>query len=99
MLSTSNLKSAQAATYFEKDDYYSQSEGPNQSRWVGQGAERLHLSGSIEQETFQKLLRGKSPEGQQLFSRRLNPSTRRAATDYTFSAPKKRQCRCPGARR
>ncbi|KPQ31039.1 MAG: hypothetical protein HLUCCA11_22180, partial [Phormidesmis priestleyi Ana] len=23
MLSTSNLKSAQAATYFEKDDYYS----------------------------------------------------------------------------
>ena len=32
--------------------------------------------------------RGKSPEGQPLFSRRIDPATRRAATDFTFSAPK-----------
>ena len=88
MLSTSNLKSAQAATYFEKDDYYSHEEGPNRSRWFGQGAERLNLSGGVEQETFQQILQGKSPEGQPLFSRRIDPATRRAATDFTFSAPK-----------
>ena len=88
MLSTSNLKSAQAATYFEKDDYYSQVEGPNQSRWVGEGAERLNLNGGVEQETFQQVLQGKSPDGQPLFSRRTDPTTRRAATDFTFSAPK-----------
>ena len=88
MLSTSNLKSAQAATYFEKDDYYSQEEGPNHSRWVGEGAERLNLNGSVEQQVFQQVLQGKSPDGQPLFSRKLDPNTRRAATDFTFSAPK-----------
>ena len=88
MLSTSNLKSAQAATYFEKDDYYSQEECPNRSRWAGAGAERLNLSGGVEQQVFQQVLQGQSPEGQPLFSRRIDPATRRAATDFTFSAPK-----------
>ena len=88
MLSTSNLKSAQAATYFEKDDYYSHEEGPNRSRWVGAGATRLNLTGGVEQETFQQVLQGKSPDGQPLFSRKIDPATRRAATDFTFSAPK-----------
>ncbi|MEO0769664.1 MAG: MobF family relaxase, partial [Cyanobacteria bacterium J06649_4] len=89
MLSTSNLKSAQAATYFEKDDYYSHEEGPNQSRWLGEGAQRLNLIGGVEQEIFQQVLQGKSPDGHQLlFSRKIDLATRRAATDFTFSAPK-----------
>ena len=88
MLSTSNLKSAQAASYFEKDDYYSHEDGPNHSRWVGKGAEQLDLVGGVDQETFQELLKGKSAGGQPLFSRRINPEKRRAATDFTFSAPK-----------
>ena len=88
MLSTSNLKSAQAASYFEKDDYYSHEDGPNHSRWIGKGAEQLDLVGGVEQETFQELLKGKSAGGQPLFSRRINPEKRRAATDFTFSAPK-----------
>ena len=88
MLSTSNLKSAQAATYFEKDDYYSQEEGPNHSRWIGEGAAQLNLTGGVEQETFQQILQGQSPDGQPLFSRKIDPATRRAATDFTFSAPK-----------
>ena len=67
MLSTSNLKSAQAATYFEKDDYYSQEEGPNRSRWVGEGAKQLNLSGGIEQEIFQQVLQGKSPRRSNVF--------------------------------
>ena len=88
MLSTSNLKSAQAASYFEKDDYYAHEDGPNHSRWIGKGAEQLDLVGGVEQETFQELLKGKSAGGQPLFSRRINPEKRRAATDFTFSAPK-----------
>ena len=88
MLSTSNLKSAQAASYFEKDDYYSHEDGPNHSRWVGKGAEQLDLVGGVDQETFQKVLTGKSAGGQPLFNRRINPAKRRAATDFTFSAPK-----------
>ena len=88
MLSTSNLKSAQAGSYFEKDDYYAQEEGPNRSRWIGKGAEQLELSGGVEQETFKQILGGQSPAGQPLFSRRIDPQTRRAATDFTFSAPK-----------
>ena len=88
MLSTSNLKSAQAATYFEKDDYYSHEEGPNESRWFGVGAEQLQLTGGVKQETFQQVLNGKAPDGQPLFSRKIDPAKRRAATDFTFSAPK-----------
>ena len=88
MLSTSNLKSAQAATYFEKDDYYSHEEGPNESRWFGAGAEQLQLTGGVKQETFQQVLNGKAPDGQPLFSRKIDPAKRRAATDFTFSAPK-----------
>ena len=88
MLSTSNLKSAQAASYFEKDDYYSHEDGPNHSRWVGKGAEQLDLVGGVDQETFQKVLTGKSAGGQPLFNRKIDPAKRRAATDFTFSAPK-----------
>ena len=88
MLSTSNLKSAQAASYFEKDDYYSHEDGPNHSRWVGKGAEQLALVGGVEQETFQKVLTGHSASGQPLFNRKIDPAKRRAATDFTFSAPK-----------
>ena len=88
MLSTSNLKSAQAASYFEKDDYYAHEDGPNHSRWVGKGAEQLALVGGVEQETFQKVLTGHSASGQPLFNRKIDPAKRRAATDFTFSAPK-----------
>ena len=88
MLSSSNLKSAQASSYFEKDDYYSNEEGPGGSRWLGKGAERLGLAGGVEQAQFTEILKGKAPNGELLFSRKLNQKKRRAATDFTFSAPK-----------
>lgn len=88
MLSSSNLKSAQASSYFEKDDYYSNEEGPGGSRWLGKGAERLGLAGGVEQEQFTEILKGKAPNGELLFSRKLDQKKRRAATDFTFSAPK-----------
>ena len=88
MLSSSNLKSAQASAYFEKDDYYSKEEGPGGSHWLGKGAEQLGLEGGVEQEQFTEILKGTAPNGEALFSRKLDQKKRRAATDFTFSAPK-----------
>ncbi|EKU98218.1 conjugative relaxase domain protein, TrwC/TraI family [Leptolyngbya sp. PCC 7375] len=88
MLSTSNLSAHQAAHYYSKEDYYSQEEGVSPSRWLGNGAKKLNLSGDVDTETFQQLLRGQTPDGQNLFSRKVNSDQRRASTDFTFSAPK-----------
>ena len=88
MLSSSNLKSAQAISYFEKDDYYSNEEGPGETCWLGKGADRLGLRGDVEKKAFAQLLNGYSPTGERLFSRQVDSDRRRAATDYTFSAPK-----------
>ena len=88
MLSTSNLSAHQAAHYYSKEDYYSQEEGVSPSRWLGEGAKKLNLSSDVDAETFQQLLRGQTPDGQNLFSRKVNIDKRRAATDFTFSAPK-----------
>ncbi|NEP19630.1 MAG: relaxase domain-containing protein, partial [Leptolyngbya sp. SIO4C1] len=88
MLSTSNLSAHQAAHYYSKEDYYSQEEGVSPSRWLGKGAENLGLSGDVDTETFRQLLRGQTPDGQAMFSRKVDPDKRRAATDFTFSAPK-----------
>lgn len=88
MLSSSNLKSGQADSYFEQDDYYSKEEGPGGSRWLGKGAEKLGLKGGVEKKDFSQVLKGRSPDGQLLFSREIDQKKRRAATDFTFSAPK-----------
>jgi len=88
VLSTSNLSAHQAAHYYSKEDYYSQEEGVSPSRWLGEGAKKLKLSGDVNTDTFQQLLRGQTPDGQNLFSRKVDIDKRRAATDFTFSAPK-----------
>lgn len=88
MLSSSNLKSEQADSYFEQDDYYSKEEGPGGSRWLGEGAKKLGLEGGVEKKDFSQLLKGYSPGGDRLFSREIDQKKRRAATDFTFSAPK-----------
>ena len=88
MLSSSNLKSAQANSYFEQDDYYSKEEGPGGSRWLGKGSELLGLSGEVAKEDFSAVLTGKAPNGQLLFSREVDQNKRRAASDFTVSAPK-----------
>lgn len=60
------------------------------SRWSGQGAEKLGLSGSIDNEQkFTNVIEGRSPDGrEQLNARVLKQKERRAALDCTFSAPK-----------
>jgi conjugative relaxase-like TrwC/TraI family protein len=88
MLSTSNVSAAQAETYYTQDDYYSRDKQQQASRWVGKAAAKLGLTGNVEAEAFQQLLNGVAPDGQSLAGKRTPAANRRAATDYTFSAPK-----------
>ncbi|MBD2451143.1 relaxase domain-containing protein [Nostoc sp. FACHB-152] len=60
------------------------------SRWSGQAAEKLGLSGAIEKEqVFKNVIEGRTPDGKEhLNARMVNEKKRRAAIDCTFSAPK-----------
>ena len=90
MLSLANVSAAQAENYYEKDDYYTQGDPDLQSdsQWQGNGAEKLGLEGAVDKAVFQQLLHGQTPDGKSLHSKAINPAKHRAATDYTFSAPK-----------
>jgi conjugative relaxase-like TrwC/TraI family protein len=89
MLSFCNVSAAQAAHYYQKDDYYTRDEAPQSpSYWTGKGAMTLGLEGDVEREHFVDLLHGLAPDGTFLLGRWVDPEKHRAATDYTFSAPK-----------
>ena len=90
MLSLANVSAAQAENYYEKDDYYTQGDPDLQSdsQWQGKGAAKLGLEGAVDKAIFQQLLHGQTPEGKSLHSKAINQEKHRAATDYTFSAPK-----------
>lgn len=85
MLSMSKVASGAAAAnyYAGADDYYRQDSAP--SKWLGEGAERLGLAGEVDADTFSRMLDGLLPSGAQLPNA---ADERRAATDFTFSAPK-----------
>jgi conjugative relaxase-like TrwC/TraI family protein len=85
VLTGKNTEPQQAVHYF-MEGYYQE----GTSRWSGQGAEILGLEGAVDdQETFFNIVNGLSPDGSQnLCARKLDTSKRRAATDFTFSAPK-----------
>ncbi|WP_375494253.1 MobF family relaxase, partial [uncultured Nostoc sp.] len=85
MLTAANVSSEMAVNYFIKN-YYHQ----GKSRWSGEGAVKLGLSGAVEnQQAFKNVISGLSPDGrEQLNARVLKPDERRAALDCTFSAPK-----------
>ena len=85
MLTAANVSSEMAVNYFIKN-YYHQ----GKSRWSGLGAEKLGLSGAVDdEEAFKNVIEGRAPDGtEQLNARVLKPKERRAALDCTFSAPK-----------
>jgi conjugative relaxase-like TrwC/TraI family protein len=87
MLSISNASASRAARYYTKDDYYFQEECTT-PHWFGQGAESLGLPQEVEKKAFQQLLRGTAPDGGSLSGKKIQLDKRRAATDFTFSAPK-----------
>ncbi len=78
--------SAQAASYYEADDYYSEG-GVSPSEWQGAGAEALHLSGEVDHDQFRDLLEGKVA-GEQLGTFREGQLEHRPGWDVTLSAPK-----------
>jgi conjugative relaxase-like TrwC/TraI family protein len=89
MLSFCNVSPAQAEHYYQKDDYYTQEEATQTpSYWTGKGATTLGLEGAVDPETFVDLLHGLAPDNTFLLGRWVDPEKHRAATDYTFSAPK-----------
>jgi conjugative relaxase-like TrwC/TraI family protein len=89
MLSFCNVSAGQAEHYYQKDDYYTHDEAPQSpSYWTGKGATTLGLEGAVDREHFVDLLHGLAPDGTFLLGRWVDLEKHRAATDYTFSAPK-----------
>lgn len=78
--------SAQASSYYEADDYYSEG-GLSPSEWQGAGAEALGLSGEVDRDQFRALLDGRVGE-QQLGTFRDGQLEHRPGWDVTLSAPK-----------
>ncbi|MHC5778445.1 MobF family relaxase [Nostoc sp.] len=85
MLTAANVSSEMAVKYFVKNYYHH-----GKSRWSGLGAEKLGLSGAVDdEEAFKNVIEGRSPDGrEQLNARVLKQKERRGALDCTFSAPK-----------
>lgn len=79
--------SAQAASYYDADDYYAE-DGAAPSRWQGSGATLLGLEGEVDPEQFRQLLEGALPDGAALGSKREDGRQHRPGWDLTFSAPK-----------
>src|SRR3546814_12021367 len=77
--------SAQAASYYEADDYYSEG-GLSPSEWKGAGAQALGLSGEVDREQFRALLDGRIGD-QQLGTFRDGQLEPRPGRDVTLSAP------------
>ncbi len=85
MLSVATVRSAKgAAGYFAADNYYSPGEAETSGEWFGKGATALGLSGVVDKETFEALLKGSLPDGSQVGT----PDRHRAGVDLTFSMPK-----------
>lgn len=78
-----NISARHAATYYEKDDYYTRDHAP--SEWHGEGARALGLTGSVDREAFASLVEGRVPGGSALHR---GGGPRRGGTDFEFSAPK-----------
>lgn len=85
MLSISSIK-GDAAYYSHEDNYYAS--GSLESRWLGDGAEKLGLKGEVANADMDAIRQGKLPDGTDL-SRMVNGVNKhRSGYDLTFSAPK-----------
>ncbi|MGE3738216.1 MAG: MobF family relaxase [Geminicoccaceae bacterium] len=88
MLSIGVVRSSMAAaSYFAKDNYYTQhEEGP--SHWFGAGADKLGLDGEVEAGRFKELLEGRIDVDTLLGRGTGEQRQHRHGWDLTFSAPK-----------
>lgn len=90
MLSSSVIKNVSQASHYynQQDNYYTREQGIEQSEWFGKGAEKLSLSGNVDTKTFNQLLLGIMPTGEQLGKMVDGKIKHRPGWDLTFSAPK-----------
>lgn len=85
MLSVATVRSAKgAAGYFAADNYYAAGDAEHSGEWFGKGAAALGLTGQVDKESFEALLRGELPDG----SRVGTAGRHRVGIDLTFSLPK-----------
>ncbi|MEL7086550.1 MAG: relaxase domain-containing protein, partial [Cyanobacteria bacterium J06597_1] len=61
MLTTKTVPPS-AKNYYKEDNYYSKEDSEAQSQWQGKGAEKLGLSGTVDDEIFGLLLHGRLPD-------------------------------------
>ena len=75
-----------AASYYTKDNYYTDRDASEASAWAGQGADSAGLSGEVEVDAFKAVLEGRMPDGSIIPTGRNGIHT--PGMDLTFSAPK-----------
>src|SRR5476649_787966 len=75
-----------AGYYSSQDNYYVL--GSLESRWLGEGAENLGLSGQVLDAEMNAMKKGILPDGTVLSRVENGKETHRAGYDLTFSAPK-----------
>ena len=77
-----------AALGRDAHEYYSESVRPGV--WLGEGAMRLGLWRDVEEDVFADLLRGKSPDGKNVWVAppKNSKKKRRCRVDLTFQVPK-----------
>ena len=68
MLSLSVIRASQGRTYYRKENYYSKEDSREYSAWWGKGAEDISLQGEIQFKSFDNLLQGYTPLGDELLS-------------------------------
>lgn len=85
MFSISAIK-GDAGYYSHEDNYYAS--GSLESRWLGDGAEKLGLKGEVASADMDAIRQGRLPDGTDLSRMTNGVNKHRSGYDLTFSAPK-----------
>ncbi|EDL8432097.1 conjugal transfer protein TraI [Salmonella enterica subsp. diarizonae] len=85
MLSISSIK-GDGGYYSHEDNYYAS--GSLDSRWLGEGAEKLGLKGEVASADMDAVRQGRLPDGSDLSRMVDGVNKHRSGYDLTFSAPK-----------
>jgi conjugative relaxase-like TrwC/TraI family protein len=76
------------ATVAEGREAYYTGSGESPGFWLGEGARRLGLEGTVAPDDLRQALAGVSPNGEILTAGRVDEAKRVAGFDLTWSAPK-----------
>ncbi|HCY55674.1 MAG TPA: hypothetical protein DF715_09160 [Oceanicaulis sp.] len=84
MLSGSKDGGGLSAEYYSADNYYAADEGTGESsQWSGKGADRLGLTGKVDNAAFNSLRQGQLPDGTP-----LDPSSKQNSGEHSPQAEK-----------